>query len=63
MPGDIDGDGSVAVSDLLLMEQAITGAISLGQPELTRADLYPAGGDGVLNISDLLALQQIALAP
>jgi len=63
MPGDINGDGSVTVSDLLLMEQAATGNISLTQPQMSRADLYPTNGDGILDVADLLALQKIVRAP
>ncbi len=63
IPGDIDGDGSVTVSDLLLMEQAIIGAITLSPLQVSRADIYPGGGDGVLDIADLLTLQQMTLAP
>jgi hypothetical protein len=30
---------------------------------MSRADIYPGGGDGVLDIADLLTLQQMILAP
>jgi hypothetical protein len=63
IPGDIDGDGSVTISDLLLMEQAIIGTITLSPLQESRADIYPGGGDGVLDIADLLTLQQMILAP
>lgn len=62
--GDIDGDGIVDVKDLLLLQQAILGRVSLGAQQENRADMYPAGnGDGMLTISDLNELQKAAIAP
>jgi len=60
----INLDGRVDVGDLLLMQQALTDEITLGLAPAWHADLYPAGGgDGELNIADLLALQTLIKAP
>ncbi|MBT8441169.1 MAG: dockerin type I repeat-containing protein [Gammaproteobacteria bacterium] len=61
--GDVNGDDRIDVRDLTLMQQAITGIRGLDQQQRARADVYPAGGDGNLDIADLLALQKLALAP
>lgn len=63
VPGDINADGSITVSDLLLMQQAIDGRLALDRQQLTRADTHPAGGNGTLNVSDLIVLQQITRTP
>ena len=63
MPGDLNDDGMLDVGDLILMEQALTGAITLAPMIFDRADLHPGGGDGLLGPGDLLALQQLVLAP
>ncbi len=61
VPGDLNGDAVLDVSDVLLMQQAITGIVTLTPTQFVRADLHPAGGDGALGPGDLLALQQLAL--
>lgn len=58
VPGDVDGDRSVGLADVLLMQRAIAGRIGLSQPQHSRADVHPPGGDGALTVSDLLALQR-----
>jgi hypothetical protein len=64
IPGDINGNGIVDVQDLLLLQQAILGQISLNTQQENRADLYPVGsGDGTLTISDLNEMQKAVLAP
>ena len=63
VPGDVNGDSRVDVADLLQMQLALTGEISLDRQQMSRADVYPTGGNGDLALSDLLALQQIVLSP
>jgi len=63
VPGDINDDGSVDVSDVLLIQQAINGRVTLDRQQTSRADVYPIGGNGDLEVSDLVTLQQIALTP
>jgi hypothetical protein len=63
--GDINDDGVVDLADLLLMEQAVMGQLTLDPAQLARADLYPSDGDGdgELSVADLLALKISVLAP
>ncbi|MGI9329139.1 MAG: hypothetical protein ACR2QB_00340 [Gammaproteobacteria bacterium] len=63
IPGDINADGLVDVADLLLLHQALTGTISLSVTEKERADTHPTGGNDVLDVGDLLALQALLTAP
>jgi hypothetical protein len=60
VPGDIDGDRDVDVADAMLLQQAVAGDITLSQPQHSRADVHPVGGDGSLTVSDLLVAQKIA---
>ena len=59
--GDIDGDGQRTVIDLLWLQQALTGSRALTQAEQQRADVYPTGGDDVIDVSDLNRLQQLVV--
>jgi hypothetical protein len=61
--GDINGDGEVNVVDLLLLQQAVIGQITLNASQIRQADLYPPAGDGTTNISDLVLLEALVLAP
>jgi len=61
--GDTNGDGSVNVSDLMLLERAITAQVELDQQQRARADVHPVGGNGTLNVSDVLSLQKILTTP
>ena len=63
LPGDVDDDGTLGVGDLLLMQRAVTGQLAPTPLQFQRADLHPAGGDGVLNASDLLALELLLSGP
>jgi hypothetical protein len=62
-PGDINDDGLVDISDLLLMQRALTGQITLNAGQMLRADVSPAGGNGVLDMADLIALKSILVTP
>jgi len=62
VPGDIDGDRDVDVADVVLIQRAVAGHILLTQPQHSRADLYPTGGDGALTVSDWLAAQKIRVS-
>ncbi len=59
LAGDINGDGRLDLQDLYLLERHVLGQIVLSPAELARGDLYPMGGDGQLQLSDWLALQQL----
>jgi len=62
--GDVNTDGSLTVADSLTLQRALTGRLVLNPTQALQADIYPAGGgDGILNISDLLLLQQILTLP
>lgn len=61
--GDINGDNILNIADLMFMEQAVTGSRTLDQQQRARADVYPAGGDGTLDVSDFLMLQKLVQAP
>ncbi len=51
--GDADGDGTLAVADVVAIQKAILGGETL--PNWESCDLYP---DGVINVFDLLALKR-----
>jgi hypothetical protein len=59
LPGDINDDGRVDISDLLLMQRALIGQITLNAGQTLRADVSPPGGDSVLDIADLIELENI----
>ena len=61
VPGDVDGDRDVDVTDAMLLQKAVTGDIVLSQPQHSRADVHPDGGDGSLTVADVLAAQKIAM--
>ncbi len=61
--GDINGDGSIDLRDLLLMQQALLGLQNLDAAQTFRADIYPAEGDGNLQVSDWAALQKLVVMP
>lgn len=63
--GDINGDGTVDIIDLLLMQHEVAGEQVLDSAAVIRADLYPVSGtgDGTINLSDLLLLQQLLVLP
>ncbi len=61
--GDINGDGNVNLTDVLLVQRALTNQITLNASQIVQADVYPPIGDGVINVSDFLILVQLALTP
>ena len=63
IPGDINLDGLVDAVDLLLMQQALVGKITLDANQTQAADLYPVGGDELIDLSDLVLLEQLLLSP
>ncbi len=61
--GDTDGDGGIDMADLLLLQRALSGQVTLDPAQAYRADMHPAGGDDVLDVRDLVALQATLLSP
>lgn len=66
--GDVDGDGRVGVSDTTRVIRAVAGLITLTPDQMRAADVYPVpgiggrtAGDGVINLSDALAILRRAL--
>ena len=64
--GDINGDGSVDVVDILLGERILMGSYTVSPAELLRADVAPVVSgvpmaDGQFNLGDLVVIQRIAL--
>lgn len=60
--GDINADGQLDAGDLVLAHRHVLGLINLTSSQIARGDLYPAGGDGLFTLSDLILLQQLMLA-
>lgn len=62
LPGDVNLDCELTISDALLMEKAILNKQTLSQAQEDSADLYPEGNpDGVIDNSDLLLLNNLLL--
>ena len=60
--GDISGDGSVNVADVLLAIRHVMGRIVLNSEQIARGDVYPAtAGDGAIDVSDLLLIEKAVL--
>ncbi len=57
-PGDLDGNGRVTTTDLLLLRQALLGLRTLTDAQRRAADL---DGNGRVNTTDLLILRQALL--
>ena len=54
--GDIVTDGQLNAADLLMMYRMVLDQVP---PDLAHADIYPPGtGDGAVDLSDLILLQQ-----
>ena len=61
--GDISGDGSTNVADVLLATRYVLGLSSLDSEQIARGDVYPAaGGDGAIDLSDLLLIQTAVIS-
>lgn len=54
--GDADGDGEIAMSDVLLLRKNIAGISKLTEEQFLRADI---DGDGYITMSDVLILRKI----
>jgi hypothetical protein len=59
--GDVNGDGSVDAGDVLLLQQALQGRVTLTPAQAAAADVAPMVGgrsqpDGVVNEADLMLL-------
>jgi M6 family metalloprotease-like protein len=62
-PGDLNNDGRVDVSDLLLATRLAVNLQTTTSDHLVRGDLYPAAApDGVIDVSDLLMIQGLVLS-
>ena len=61
--GDLNGDETITLADLLMLERFLSGDIAMSPAEQYRADIHPAGGDGIQDVADLLRLQQILTQP
>lgn len=60
--GDINDDGNINAADLLLVVRHVTSSGNLTALQIARGDLYPPGQpDGVINLSDLILIQKLAL--
>lgn len=56
---DITDDGALTVTDLLWMQQHLSGTRSLSQQQIVLGDVHPISGDGEIGISDALVLQRV----
>ena len=55
IPGDLTGDGSVDMKDILMLRKCIAGVEGLTEEQLKRADV---DGDGTVNMKDVLKLRK-----
>ncbi len=67
--GDLNGDGKTTVGDLIILADGLSGRAPLSPANQIRADVFPAKsggagtcGDKVVDLNDLLALIDLALA-
>ena len=58
LPGDVDGNGGVAVSDALLILRAAMGLVEFTPAQQTAADI---NASGAIEVSDALAVLRIAM--
>ena len=56
--GDINGDGSVTLSDALAAQKAALSMIELSESQIKRADM---NGDGRITIYDAVIIQKVSL--
>lgn len=57
--GDITGDGTVSVSDVVLLSRYLTGQVTITESRMQLADL---SGDGKINAVDLTMLKRIVIS-
>ncbi|MBR5145238.1 MAG: dockerin type I repeat-containing protein, partial [Clostridia bacterium] len=55
--GDVDGDGTIATKDALMLLQAANDQLNLSEEQFKRADL---NGDGILSASEALRILNYA---
>lgn len=63
--GDISLDGNTNAADILIAQRYLLGLLTtLTAEQISRGDLYPPGGDGVINLPDVLLItKQTLLIP
>ncbi len=59
--GDVNGDGVVNMVDVLLAQKYLLGLQTLDAASITRGDMYPAGGNGKLTLSDVLLIEKAVM--
>lgn len=61
--GDINLDGNINAGDILVAQRHVLGLMtSLTAEQVSRGDLYPSGGDGVVDLSDMLLITKQVLS-
>ncbi len=56
IPGDVNGDGSVTLDDIIMVRQYLAGAIELTTEQQLIADIY--GKDGKVDLNDAIRMEQ-----
>ena len=56
VPGDVNGDGTVGIGDIVAITNVMAGLAGDGSPVATRADV---NGDGTVGIGDIVAVTNI----
>ena len=58
LPGDINLDGQINAADVLLAQRHVLGSSELTPDQITRGDLHPVPGDGLLTLPDIILIIQ-----